>query len=166
MKTYIIPRDVLDKMLNNPRARDAFERFQSSFSVVEDATVETVAATTRLQDAAFVTLSANAELPNERVLEFGAGIGAAITDTTVRIYVTDNVPQVDGGFRVRFVTSGDTMLGLPPSGTLANEAWVQSQVSSLGAGLVDYADDAAAAAGGIAVGKLYRTGSQIKVRIA
>lgn len=31
--------------------------------------------------------------------------------------------------------------------------------------LADYADDTAAAAGGIAVGSLYRTGSVIKVRV-
>lgn len=31
--------------------------------------------------------------------------------------------------------------------------------------LADYADDTAAAAGGIAVGELYRTGSAVKVRV-
>lgn len=35
-----------------------------------------------------------------------------------------------------------------------------------GAGLSDYADDTAAAAGGVAIGALYRTGSTLKVRIA
>lgn len=34
------------------------------------------------------------------------------------------------------------------------------------AGLGDYADDAAAAAGGVAIGSLYRTGSALKVRVA
>jgi hypothetical protein len=33
-------------------------------------------------------------------------------------------------------------------------------------GLTDYADDAAAASGGLAVGRAYRTGSIIKVRVA
>lgn len=32
--------------------------------------------------------------------------------------------------------------------------------------LGDYADDVAAAAGGVAIGSLYRTGSQVKVRVA
>lgn len=32
--------------------------------------------------------------------------------------------------------------------------------------LQDFADDAAAATGGIAVGKLYRTGSVVKVRVS
>ena len=32
--------------------------------------------------------------------------------------------------------------------------------------LADYADDAAAATGGVAVGDLYRTGSVIKVRVS
>ena len=31
--------------------------------------------------------------------------------------------------------------------------------------LVDYADDTAAAAGGVAIGSLYRTGSTLKVRV-
>lgn len=34
------------------------------------------------------------------------------------------------------------------------------------AALADFADDTAAAAGGVAVGKLYRTGSAVKVRVA
>ena len=33
-------------------------------------------------------------------------------------------------------------------------------------GLVNYADDTAAAAGGVAIGSLYRTASAIKVRVA
>lgn len=37
-----------------------------------------------------------------------------------------------------------------------------AQFSALG----NYADDTAAAAGGVAVGKLYRTGSAIKIRVA
>ena len=32
--------------------------------------------------------------------------------------------------------------------------------------LADYADDTAAAAGGVEIGELYRTGSAIKVRVA
>lgn len=34
------------------------------------------------------------------------------------------------------------------------------------AGLADYADDVAAAAGGVAVGEPYRTGSVVKVRVS
>lgn len=33
------------------------------------------------------------------------------------------------------------------------------------AALADYADDTAAAAGGVAIGSLYRTGSAVKVRV-
>lgn len=33
-------------------------------------------------------------------------------------------------------------------------------------GLVNYADDTAAAAGGVAIGTMYRTGSAVKVRVA
>lgn len=42
----------------------------------------------------------------------------------------------------------------------------QNATSILGAGLTDYADDAAAATGGVAVGGLYRTSSAVKVRVA
>lgn len=164
---YIIPREVLDKIFGgNPRARNSFEKFQSQFQAVDEATTQLTADTQKLQDAAFVTLSANAELPNERVLELGRGLASEVTADKVRVSVSDNVPTVGGGFRITFAASGDGMLGLPPSGTLANQEWVESRVANVGAGLSNYADDAAAAAGGIAVGELYRTGSAIKVRVA
>lgn len=41
-----------------------------------------------------------------------------------------------------------------------------SEAAGVSVALGDYADDAAAALGGVAVGKLYRTGSILKVRVA
>lgn len=40
-----------------------------------------------------------------------------------------------------------------------------SDVTGLTAALANYADDTAAAAGGVAIGSLYRTGSAVKVRV-
>ncbi|MBB4126212.1 hypothetical protein GGR77_001502 [Xanthomonas translucens] len=46
-------------------------------------------------------------------------------------------------------------------------AWTQElRVEDLGAALTNYADDAAAAAAGVAVGGLYRTSSTVKVRVS
>lgn len=41
-----------------------------------------------------------------------------------------------------------------------------SEASGVSSALGNYADDAAAAVGGVAVGALYRTGSILKVRVA
>ena len=41
-----------------------------------------------------------------------------------------------------------------------------SNAAGVSTALINYADDAAAAAGGVAVGELYRTGSILKVRVA
>lgn len=41
-----------------------------------------------------------------------------------------------------------------------------SEAAGVSVALGDYADDAAAAVGGVAVGALYRTGSILKVRVA
>lgn len=127
---YIISRELLNKMLPNPRAAAAFEKFQQHFVVVEDATTAIVADTQKLNDAAFVTLSANADLPNERVLSFGRGMGADITANGIKLKVLDSVPTVQGGFKVNFVATGDAQLALPPSGTLVNQEWVLSHLGT------------------------------------
>lgn len=46
--------------------------------------------------------------------------------------------------------------------TLSRDKWGRTEFASLG----NYADDAAAAAGGVAVGQLYRNGSVVMVRVA
>lgn len=125
-----ITRELLFRTFKNPRAVQAFVRMQEQVQTNSEATTALAADTLLLKDAAFVTLSANAELPNEHVLSFGEGLAADITQGSIRLKLTDNVPRVDGGFRVRFITSGDAMLALPPSGTLVNQEWVLSKIGT------------------------------------
>ncbi len=127
MNDFVIPRDILVKALGNNRAVTVIERMGQTLTDTSAATTANVADTQTLKDAAFVTLSANADLPNERVLQFGRGIAADITSGSVTLRVDHNVPIVAGGFSVSFVAAGDSQLGLPPAGTLATQEWVAAQ---------------------------------------
>ena len=69
------------------------------------------------------------------------------------------------------VTASENItLNTDASGNLIINKGVYPTLTALAAfpntGLIDYADDAAAATGGVAVGTFYRTGSAIKVRVA
>lgn len=128
---FSIPREILQRMLGNPRAVASFERMGVVLSETAEATTANVAETQTLKDAAFVTLSANAELPNERVLKFGAGLRGDVTTGSVTLQLDRNVPQATGGFSVQFVAAGDSQLGLPPAGTLATQEWAAVTVRGL-----------------------------------
>lgn len=124
MKDYQIPRELIGQVFTNPRSARAFENLMARVVEVDAATTLAVAATERLNDAAFVTLSPNAELPNERVLQFGSGISGSITDTTLTLALTNAAVHSDGEFRISLVAEGDTILGAPLSGYLATREWV------------------------------------------
>lgn len=51
-------------------------------------------------------------------------------------------------------------------GTLESQAAASAVITEQFASLGDFADDTAAASGGVAVGELYRTGSAVKIRVA
>lgn len=166
-----LPRDLLAKALGNPRLVTAFEQQSQAITETQQQAGETLAATSALQDATFVTLSPNDTLTGERVLKVGPGLKIAITDDAVTISVNDEVPHVRGGFAALMTAQGPTSLVLPLSGTLATRAGDEtlsnktlSSASFIGLG--DYADDTAAAAGGVPVGGVYRTASALKVRVA
>lgn len=139
MSGYFITREVLANVFGEKdlRSRDAFERFQRRFADVEESVTANVDATTALKDAAFVTLSPNAELPNERVLAFGRGIVADVTASRVTLSTTG--PVVNGGFAVQFIVAGDTNLSLPLYGTVATREWVNAQGFGAGGGGYTYA---------------------------
>lgn len=128
---FSIPREILQKMLGNPRAVASFERMGVVLAETADATTANVADTQALKDASFVTLSANSDLPNERVLQFGPGLRGDVTTGTVTLRLDRNIPQATGGFSVLFVAAGDTQLGLPPGGTLATQEWAGANVRGL-----------------------------------
>jgi hypothetical protein len=165
---YIIPRDVLYRVFgNDPRTVTAFEQQQQTISDVDARTAD-IAGTVAAKDATYITLSANADLPNERVLAFGRGINFDLTATQLTLF-TDG-PNVNGGFSLQMTVAGDSNISVPLSGIMAtrentetfkNKTLDAPKVSGLG----NYANDAAAAAGGVPVTGLYRNGSQLMLRV-
>jgi hypothetical protein len=135
----------------------ALESLQAK-AVYAAATVTSNAeATTELQDATNVTLSPNAALPNERIL--------AVDGTTM--FLTDNGAGstvvlgllypifTNGGYALNFNMIADTAVTLPTNGTIPSSA------------IGPYADDAAAAAAGVAVGEWYaKTGGTVAWRVS
>lgn len=168
--TPTLPRDLLTAALKNPRLVRAFEQQAQALADAQAQGAENVAATDALQDATFITLSANAALNNERVLKVGPGIRLSVTDTEVVLMASDEVAHISGGFVVQLTAQADTALVLPLSGTLAtrgNEETLSKKTldAPLLANLSEAADDVAAATAGVPVGGVYRTGSILKVRV-
>jgi hypothetical protein len=169
-QTFFITRDVLHGVFDgNMRAVKQFETIQDRVADTSEAVTANVAATGRLENAAFVTLSANAELPNERVLALGPGL--EIDTSEDGIVKLSAAVAATGGHQVQLSTAGPTVLALPTVGTLATRAQAETlENKTLDApnlsGLGDYADDAAAATGGVPIGGVYRDGSDLRVRIA
>lgn len=166
-----LPRELLAQALGNPRLVAAFEQQAQVVAETQSQGAETVAATSALQDATFITLSPNDTLTGERVLEIGPGIRVEVTDSKIRLSVSDEVPHVQGGFAVYMTAQNPVNLVLPEAGTLATQSQPETlsnktiQAPKL-ATIGDYADDAGASAGGVPVGGVYRTGSALKVRVA
>ncbi len=167
-RTYFIDRSELEQVFSLRSAR-AFEELQRKVASNDEAVTAGVDATTALAEATFVTLSANDELPNERVLSVVSPLRIEADDEGVTLY--SDSPIINGGFPVVFSTSGPAALVLPLTGTLAtlqnaetlkNKTLDAPKLSDLG----NYADDTAAAVGGIAVGGVYRNGSVLMVRVA
>lgn len=149
---------------NNPRLLRAFE---DQSIAVQDA-AESIGATAALKDATVIVLSANGDFTNERVLEIGDGIDVEITDTAVRLSVKDVARTQD--FGVTFVPPAEVELFLPPEGTLvAAEIETTLLKKTINApklsGLGNYANDAAAAGGGVPVTGMYRNGSVLMIRV-
>lgn len=168
-RSYFIDRETLTKTFGNPAMVAAFEDLQNTVARTESVATANVEATGKLSDAAFVTLSPNAELPNERVLALGEGLRFVLAPGGVTI--VSDAPLVEGGYRVRMTVAGDSDLALPLTGILATRDNVETLThktlaSPALAGIANYADDAAAASGGVPVGGVYRTGSALKMRVS
>jgi len=154
-KSFLIPRDELMRVFGNPRTVVQFEEFQRTVAENTDTTGANVEATQALKDASFLTLSPNAELANEFVLRLGEGLRLIVEDGEARLYVDAAI--VTSGHVVRLTTSGDTVLALPVSGAVATREWINASGP--------YADDAAAAADGVALGEVYRRGDKLAARL-
>lgn len=166
--TFFIDRIELERVFS-PRAVRQFEELQQKLAETEERSTVSVGATETLQQGTFVTLSPNAELPNEYVLGVGSGLRLEAGSGTLTLY--SDAPRVTGGFTASFAVTGPTALALPLTGILATRANVETlENKTLTApklsGLVDAVDDAAAAGGGVPVGGAYRNGSVLMVRVA
>ena len=129
-----------------------FEKVLQQVADTNQASTATVAATSALQDATAITLSPNDALNNERVLAVVSPL--ALHDngpgnTLVLGFVIEFT--INGSHALVLNLLGDTNVTLPPSGTLM----------TTGAGTPSYANDAAAAAAGYAIGDIYKQPSGV-----
>lgn len=167
----IISRELLASELRNPRLIVAFEQQARAVVETQETVSTTLGATDALQDATFLTLSPNATLTNERIFRAGRGIAFDLTDESLIVKTSEAVPAVEGGYPVNLLAEGPTSLALPLSGVLATTdqpEMLSNKTLELPrlSGVVNYADDAAAAAGGVPVGGVYHTAGALKVRLA
>ena len=147
MPETIIPvarADLSAAFPNNPKLVLAFEQLFRRNVDVAGALVTGAASTQALQDATVVTLSPNDSFANERVLAVQAGSNLNLTDTGTQVIIGMVSRFIAQGGTCTFDLDSDTEVSLPPDGRVFT--------SSAG----PYADDAAAAAAGIAIGELYK----------
>lgn len=145
MITSPLTRDDLSRLFpNNLKAVIAFEQLFLRLGAATQAITSGVAATDALNDATIVTLSPNNTLNNERVLAVDSSF-MTITDTggSVVLGLLYSIAATYG-YRLELGLVGDTQVTIPYSGTM------------LTSGIGVYADDAAAAAGGVGVGEFYK----------
>lgn len=144
---------------NDPKAVRAFEALFYQAGRAENGVTAAADATQSIKDATVVTLSSNDEFGNERLLAVDPNT-LSLTDNgpggTIIIALVNNV-QTAGGFSCTLNLAGNTILDLPTGGRLITDDF---------SGLIDAIDDAAAAAAGVPVGRLYRTASAVKVRVS
>lgn len=161
-----LPRDLLAKYFgDDPRLVAAFE--DQSVAVLANSAA--VGETAALKDATVIVLSANGEFTNERVLEWGEGIDVEVTDTAVILTVKDVALTQD--FKATLIPPAEVVLFLPADGTLVSDteaALLSNKMLSAPrlADIPNFANDAAAAAGGVEVAQMYRNGSILMVRVA
>lgn len=144
---FIIPvtrHDLARVFPQNPKMVMAMEALFQQTAIAVQSITTGADATKALNDATVITLSANEAFNNERVLAFDPqsitltdhGPGATL-DIAGRVSVT-------GVFRCTLTLAADTDVTLPSSGTIPSSADAT------------YANDAAAAAGGVPLGGFYK----------
>ena len=152
----VIQRWLLEKHFGGDKRMIAeFEALGNSVDETSATVASNLEATDALQDATVIVLSANAAFNNERILKLDPGLEALVDDTFVTIRLKDVARTID--FPVVLVATTDVQLNVPASGTVVTFEGL--------AGLGNYANDAAAATGGVAVGSMYRNGSVLMVRV-
>ncbi len=170
-RTYFLARsELLDVGFSRKAARQ-FEDMQMRVANANDTIQANIEGTDRIKDAVFLTLSPNAELPNERVLTLGSGLAFDLsTQGRVKLDTTGLV-RAAGGHTITLVGGGESEVVMPLGGILATRANAETlENKTLKAprlsDIVNAADDAAAAGAGVPVGGMYRNGSALMVRVA
>jgi len=152
LQTFLTRDDLRKVFGDNPKVIYAFEQQQKQVADNTAQTATNVDATTAIQDATVITLSPNETLTRERILAVGTGL--QIIDNgpgaTVVIVLT-TVPLLNGGYDCTINLSADTNVDFPTLGKIPSSA------------VGPYADDAAAASAGVAIGEIYKgpTGSVV-----
>lgn len=170
-------RDTLNRKLlgevypDNPRFIRAMEAQAQAVDAATDGLTTQAGATEAMQDASVIVLAANQAFAGERVLELGQGLSGVDEDGKLKLRTSSKVPLVSGDFTLLIALAGNTTVAFPLTGILAttenaeqlkNKVLSAPRLSDLG----DYADDTAAAGGGVPVGGVYRTASALKVRVS
>ena len=152
--TTLLTRAELGRLFpGNPKAVIAFEAQQRVIGDVTTSLASNTEATSALQDATVITLSPNASLTNERVLQIDDSLYANDDGEKLTLGVVNPI-TLNGGYRLAINIPADTYLDAPNSGALLVDAG-------------PFADDAAAAAGGVSVGQFYRvTGGTVAWRVS
>lgn len=167
-RTFFLDRDELSRAFGNPTIVRKFEEMQESVAASAQVSTAVIEATEAQRDATYITLSANAELPNERVLAVAPGLSLD-TNADGLVVLQSNVFS-DNGWPVQLNASGATVLQLPTAGFVATRGGQETLTNkTLDApslsGLVNAVDDAAAASANVPVGGVYRNGNALLIRL-
>ena len=146
--TFHLDRRELSKVFSQ-RGVAQFETLQQQVSDNAEALTAGVASTQAQAQASYVTLSPNDELANEYVLSVEAPLALSTTPGGVTLSV--EAPSIVGGHSVTLLAPGPVTLSLPLAGTVL----VRERIPGA------FADDTAAAAGGVAVGECYWKGADL-----
>lgn len=160
MPETTVTRADLQKITNDPKVLRWLEGLAGIGKSNSDAIAGLTDATQGITAATALTLSNNAALDNERVFTpdptaFTVTDGGPGGQYTLSLI---NLIALNGGFACTFNLAADTNLDLPPTGRV-----MTTDFQFPG----PFADDAAAATGGVAVNSIYRkTGGTVAWRVS
>ena len=165
-----LDRRLLGEVFDNPRMIRAME---TQAQAVDDATtgLETQAtSTTAMKDASVIVLAPNGAFEGERVLVLGQGLVGVDDGSTLTVRTSSKVPLVNGNFTLSFTLAGNTTVAIPLTGVMATQANIETLSNKTLAspklsGLGNYADDTAAAAGGVPIGGVYHNAGALRLRL-
>jgi hypothetical protein len=162
--TVALPRHLIAEMFpNNARAVAAFEALIQQITQTSFDGAETSDTASALQNATFVTLSANDVLANERVLQVGPGLTPGDTSSVDRPSSTRRQQEPSPSLALVQADAGDQCRQRHSHRAVERDDGRWAKLSPM---VAAYANDAAAAAGGVPVHGFYRNGNAVMVRLA